>query len=212
MQINRSQNNSISFSSVIPLKVYIDGMETFGEKNIKAASRQLVKTLTGPIKNKQKETIIAGKLAQKDPDYDFSRAIYGFIKNNKKEKAVPSDFFRVVRDKNNRYYLLTGKHGEHLADLGKTVGNERYATKNQNCPNSFDLHVAKKNYERFIRECINNLKLRLTEFYNHNTKQKGGSTVELNIHMESNKKYGKTNFKMNLADITFTKQNAQPKK
>lgn len=203
MQINRSQNYHINFTSVIPVRVFIDGMETFGEKNIKAAARQLITTIKGPVKYDEKSVIIAGKLAQKDPDFNFSRALNGYISSGKNGKSNPSDFFRLVRDKNNSYYLLTGKQGEHLASLGKTVGKERASAKDHHQASTFDLYVAKRNYERFIRNCINNLKLRITEFYNPDTGQKTGKPVIMDIFMESNKKYGQTNFKMELSDIKF---------
>ena len=210
MQINRSQNSCINFSSAIPIRVFIDGMETFGEKNIKAASRQLLATIKGPVRNNEKSAIIAGKLAQKDPDFDFSKALDGYKSSQKNEKSNPSDFFRVVKGKNNRYFLFTGKQGKHLAALGKMIGKERASANTHNKAESFDLYVAKRNYERYIRDCINNLKLRITEFYNPDTMQKTGKPVVMDILMESNKKYGKTTFKMELADIKFstTEQNA----
>ncbi len=205
MQINGSRN-STSFKGVIPIRVYIDGMETFNEKNIKSANRQLIKLLAGPTKDNEKAIRISRKLSLRDPDYDFQQAYYGLKLPEKWKKATPSDFFRLVKANDGKYYLFTGHQGMHIAKLGKQVGTEKNTAKLNNCPYSFDVYVAKRNYESFIKEATNNLKHRITEFFNKATNQKIGKPVEMDIFMESNKKYGKSTFKMQLSDINFSKE------
>lgn len=205
MQINRS-NSAINFNGTIPIRFYIDGMETFSEKEIKNATRQLTSILAGPIRDDKQKLNIAKKLAAVDPDYNIRRALNGFKLPEKWKSCTPSDFFRVIKNRAGRLFLLTGYQGEHLAELGKTVGKERIAAKERNCTNSFDLMIAKKNYESFIENCLEKLKLRVTEGFDPTTKQRTGSRVELNIHMISNQKYGKSTFKMTLNDISFTKE------
>ena len=51
---------------------------------------------------------------------------------------------------------------------------------------------------------LRSFKLRVTEGFNRETKQKTGSPVALNLHLSSNKKYGQSNFKMTLDDISFS--------
>ena len=203
MQIEKT--NNISFSGVIPIRVYIDGMETLADKNIRAATRQLTTILAGPAKNSEHSISIIKKLAVRDPDYDFSKGYEGFCKI---KKSTPSDFFRIIHD-GNRYYLFTGYQGEQIAKLGKEVGNQKATAKYNNGENSFDLYVAKRKYEDYIKTSINNIKLRITEYYIKQTRQKTGQPVTLNIFMESNKKYTKTTFKMKLKDIIFSKQTPQ---
>lgn len=204
MKTDKLQNSSPNFSGVIPIRVYIDGMQTFTEKNMKTAAHQLTKILAGPVKNDEFSLNIARKFARKDPDFDLLRAYEGFKLPDKRKKSTPSDFFRIIRDKqHNRFYLFTGLQGEHTAQLGKKIGIERSAANIRNCPQCFELFVANKNYEAYIKNCLENLKLRITETYNQITRQKLGTPIELNILMKSNKKYGTSAFKTKIEDITF---------
>lgn len=205
MQINRSQGTT-SFKGTIPVRVFIDGMETFQEAPIKNAARQLTTILAGPLHGNEQGLHIARKLAGVDPDYNINRAIHGFKLPEKWKKATPSDFFRLLKSDDGKFILLTGHQGEQMANLGKALGIARGEAKERNCSNSFDVIVAKRNYESYMKNCLKNLKLRITEIFNRNTKQKIGAPIELNIHMTSNKKYGKSTFKMKLSDISFSKE------
>jgi len=204
MQTNVSAGNfQPKFTSVVPVRVFIDGMETFAESSVKTAGRQLTNILAGPVRGDVKKLQIAKRLAALDPDYDLSAAIAGYNSGDARKKTTPSDFFRLIRGQSGKFYLFTGAQAERLLCLGKAVGNEKYISKQNNCLNSLDLYVAKRNYEDYIRKTINNVKLRITEFYDKAAGKKLGKPVELNILMTSNQKYGKSTFKMNLSDVIF---------
>lgn len=68
-------NNNPSFTSVIPIRVFIDNMESFSPKLTRAATRQLTTTLAGPVKGDSKKYDIIRKFAQRDPDYDFCKVL-----------------------------------------------------------------------------------------------------------------------------------------
>ena len=196
-------NNKASFTSVVPVRVFVDGMETFNQKNIRAACRQLSATLTGPAKNDAKKINIIKEYAKFDPDYKFEYGLNGYPKQWNKKNMQPSDYFRCIAD-NTRSYLFTGDQANKLKELGKAVGQEQQACKARKIANSFDLQVAKRNYGFTIANFIRSTKLRIRETFDIITKQKTGKQVELNIHMSSNGKYAQSNFKMFLDNITFS--------
>ena len=53
-----NRSNNPSFTSVVPVRVFIDGLETFNQKNIKTACHQLTSVLVGPAKNNEKNLAI----------------------------------------------------------------------------------------------------------------------------------------------------------
>ena len=75
--INCSQQNNISFTSVVPVRVFIDGMETFNPKNLKYATHKLTSVLAGPAKNDNKKLKIIREFAKYDPDYNLELGYNG---------------------------------------------------------------------------------------------------------------------------------------
>lgn len=201
-------NKNTSFTSVVPLRVYIDGMETFNQKNIRSACRQLSSTLAGPAGNDSKKINIVKEFSKFDPDYIIQYGLHGYPKlKGQKKNMQPSDYFRCIAD-DSRSYLFTGEQAKKLRELGKSVGQEQQICKARRIQNSFDLQVAKRNYGFTIANFIRSTKLRLREAFDITTKQKTGKPVELNIHMASNGKYAQSNFKMFLDKISFTPINS----
>lgn len=193
-------NSSPSFKGVVPVRVFIDGLETFDDKLIKSSCRQLGGVLAGPNKGEEKLALIK-KFAKYDKDYDLEKGIKGYPKKEHHKNVHPSDFFRCIIDRG-RTFLITGPQAETLKVLGKDVGTEREACKTRHIPNSFDLMVAKRNYGRTISDFISSAKLRMTEASSNSLEWK---PVTLFINMRSNEKYGLKSFKMNLEDINFAK-------
>jgi hypothetical protein len=178
-------NNSPSFTSVIPVRVFIDGMETFDDKLIKSSCRNLSSIVAKTTKS-EKEQAITRKFVQYDPNYKSSTINRG--------KPNPSDFIRCIIDKG-RTFLCTGLQAAKIKEYGKAVGTERQACKIRGVNDSFDLMVAKKNYARIISEFVQASKLRLKD---------GLKPLNLNLNMKSNGKYGLSSFKINLDDISFS--------
>lgn len=190
-----SINGNLSFTSIVPVRVFVDGMETFNQKLIKSSCHQLNNVLKGPSNNGRQLSIIQ-KFAQHDPDYSYEKGYLG-------HGSIASDFFRYII-KDNTSYIFTGKHADILKNIGKSIGLERKFCKENNHKTSFDLMFARKSYGNKITSFLQNKNIRLREFVNPNTKQKFGKPVQLNIFMQSNKKYGLTTFKTHLDDISFS--------
>lgn len=197
-------NSNLSFTSVVPVRVFVDGMETFNPKMIKSAARHLTSTLFGPASTNPHQSAIVKEYAKFDPDYVLQNGLFGHPRIKQGQKAQPSDYFRIIAD-NNASYLFSGEQAKKLKELGKAVGAEQFVCKTRGINSSYDLQVAKRNYGFCISNFIRSTKLRLRENFDCKTKIKSGDLVELNLHFNSNKKYGQNNFKMFLENISFTK-------
>lgn len=191
-------NSTPSFTGVVPVRVLIDGLETFDEKLIKSSCRQLGTILAGPNKTEEKLSIIK-KFAKYDKDYDLGKGIHGYPKHHK--TIHPSDFFRCIIDRG-RTFLVTGPQAEIIKGFGKAVGAEKEACKMRGIKTSFDLVVAQRNYFRKITDFISASRLRMTE---KSENPKEWNPVTLVIKMKSNEKYGLSTFKMKPDDIEFIK-------
>lgn len=196
-------NNSPTFTSVIPVRVKVDGKESYSEYFIRPACRKLSAILLGPThKDDTKKLEIISTFAKIDPDYNFNRGVSGHPKIRFNKRPVPSDYFRYVVQKF-QHYFLTGPQAETLKKLGKHVGNEKYAGKTLEIDNSLDVEVARDNYWGTLRNYVKNKIHRLTESYDPKTEIKFGKPVSLVINMKSNGKYGQSNFKMDVDSISF---------
>lgn len=199
-------NNNPSFTSVIPIRVFIDNMESFSPKLTRAATRQLTTTLAGPVKGDSKKYDIIRKFAQRDPDYDFLQGVKGYPRAWNQKHVQPSDYFRCIIDESGSY-LFTGLQAKKLKELGELLGKAQQVCKAKNISTSFDVHNAKRSYGFNIMNFLRSTKLRITESFDKETKQKIGEQVSLNLHLSSNQKYGQKNFKITLNDISFSKVN-----
>lgn len=198
------KNNEPSFTSVIPVRVFVDGMETYNSKNIRTACHQLSTILAGPARNNQHKLNLIQQFAKYDPDYNLQAGINGYTRLPDGRKTQPSDYFRCICDET-QSFLFTGLQAIKLKELGKSVGKEQSACKARKIPNSFDLMEAKRKYGYAIANFIRSKKMRIYENFNRTTREASGAPVTLNINMNSNGKYGLTTFKINLDSISFTK-------
>ena len=76
-------NNNTTFTSVVPVRVRIDGMEVVDEERyILSACRQLSRILAGPTKEKEiTKLAVIRKFAGIDPDYNLLYGISGYPKS-----------------------------------------------------------------------------------------------------------------------------------
>ena len=175
-----------AFTSVVPVRVFIDGMETFDSSLIKSSCRQLGNVLTKEAKTDKSKTIME-QFAKYDPDFNPKMQF----------PSKPSDFIRVVFDRG-RAFLTTGPQTEAIQKYGKLVGDEKRVCKERNVLNSYDLMVAKKNYGRVIADILNYAQFRMAE-----SSEQLHKLVTLNVNMKSNGKHGLSTFKTQLDNIDF---------
>lgn len=200
--INSGTQNNISFTSVVPFRVFIDGLETFDPKHLKYATHKLTSVLAGPANNDPKKLKIIREFAKFDPDYSLESGFYGYPRRKNKKNIQPSDYFRCIFDRIGNF-LFTGAQAEKLNELGKSIGSEKVACKSRRISNSFDLQAAKHYYSFVIGNFLRSAKLRIKETFDPKTRVRVGKPVEMHINMLSNGKYGMSNFKMHLDNIDF---------
>lgn len=206
--ISAIQYNNIpqtTFTSVMPVKVHLDGIETFDVNIIKPACRQLGNILIGPAKDTKNINIIK-YFAHFDRDYNAHYGISGFAKVFNKKKTIPSEHFRYVHDRFGDFFI-TGPQAKTLNKLGKIIGLRQQECNIRKIPDSQELKIAKENYWDAINNFITNSNIKATEYYSEKDGRRLGNPVTLIINMISNKKYGKSNFKMELENICFEKTN-----
>lgn len=196
-------NTNTSFTSVIPVKVKVDGKECYSEYFIRPACKKLSAILLGPTKPADEKSLgIIRTFAEHDTDYKFNFGLKGHPSKKTNQKPKPSDYFRYIY-RDFEHYFLTGLQAEYLKKLGKSVGNEKYAGKILEVDNSLDIQVAQSNYWRTIKNYLKNKALRIREFMNEKTGEKSGKELALVIDMKSNGKYGLSTFKMDVDKISF---------
>lgn len=201
--INNNINNRTSFTSVVPVRVRIDNLETFEKTRITAACKKLGEILIGPTKESDTRKInILKQFAKHDPEYNFLSGLNGFPKQRKKKKVVQSDYFRHIYSQYGHFFI-SGCHAEIINKKGIDIGLAEQNCKIHELTDSIDLKIAKATYWNTIKKFITDRKLRITEDYNTATGEKTGNPVTLIINLKSNGKYGKTTFKMDVDSIEF---------
>lgn len=198
--------SKVSFTGVIPTRVFIDGKEAAEIQNIQKGCRKLIEVLAGPIKDDTKAQKIARKFAAADKDYSYSRALNGYkqkvYQHGKIIKRTASDFFRFINN-NNKNYIITGPQAEGLAKSGKELGKAKASASQTGINDSFELFQAKRIYSELINKFTSNRALRVREGYDSSTRRNIGKETILNIFLTSNRKYGKRDFKLELDNIEF---------
>ena len=160
--------NSPNFTGVVPLRVFVDGQQTYDAKIIKSATRKLTSALIKPQENPN----LAELFSKFDPQYKKG----GYAQN-----ARPSDFFKLIIDRYRGVFLATGEQTEIINRYGKDVGKEKLLCKERRTTNSLDLEIAKRKYSDIISTILSSAKLRfctITDKWN---------PVTLNINIKGKK-------------------------
>ena len=176
MQVNRV-NNSTSFTSVIPVKVFYDGLEATSRTNIMRGCQKVIDTMCGPI-NKTPQFDTAMKyLHHFDKDYSYYRAVEGFDKIGTVTCTV-SD---------NKGYIFTGKEANALKNYGKEIGNQKRICNELGISESFEHKGAKLSYKDLVKRLISQKSRRIQNVY-----QEGENVISrpvtMEIHMTEPKK------------------------
>ena len=200
------QFSSVSFTGVVPVRVYIDGREAIDSQNVQKGCRKLIELLAGPLKNNNHAQKIGRRFAQTDKDYNYARAMTGYqcrvYENGRPVKKTASNYFRFI-NKQGRNFLITGPQAEILAQTGKALGLAKAAANMTASKDSFELFTEKNNYSDWINKIISNRVLRMREGYDSATRKNTGNETVLDIFLKSNQKYGKKTFKMEVETIDF---------
>lgn len=198
MQVNSVQRNNPNFTSVIPVKVYINGLPSIDRKNIQTAVRSVSKILIhGPKNDEQSKNII--------------KIFMNFVKDFKYLPKVeePGRCLRnYIFNKEAEAYLFTGAEAWNLDALARKIGPAKakgldaYGT-----TKTFEASARGNSYFDKILQFIKAPKLRLKEIKEASNGAVAEHPLRLNIFMTSRGEYGKSNFKLNLENINFERIN-----
>lgn len=183
MIVNQNVSNQ-SFTSVVPMKIVLDGVATTDDKIITATMRKLSSALkrTDNLKNP-----IRDEFVKYDRDFTTNN---GTIKKN----------VAIRRDWDGKY-LFTDKHADAVTLLGERIG---HAIKHLGENDGYEaaqksLKGAKTNYAVGVQKIIKEGTYRIRECFDYATKVYYGDNMELLINVVS-----KGN-KMNIENVSFVK-------
>lgn len=168
MQIN-SQNNSVNFTSVIPVKVFYDGKQALNKTNITRGCDRAIKAMCGPLEKNPNMRSELKYLERFDKDYSLYNAYYGFPQ----EGRVGSTVF------NGDGYIFTGEEAKKIKEIGKEIGHELKKCKEKGVKESYELHCARDNYIREVRKFVGEKSRRIRDIF-----EQDGKMVEKPITME----------------------------
>lgn len=173
-------NYQPSFTSVVPVKVFYEGIEQSHPDMIRLGFNRLAKTLAGPIKGKTNSTAVAKKFSEYDPDYSIIWALEGYPPLYPDVKLKPSDYFRMIDDilKTGNMYLVTGKHANNLKLYGRKIGAIKAGKFNGSLKN------AQNEYKNYLNQILYDRKLRLRERFDLETRERQGRPVELYVNLK----------------------------
>lgn len=206
MQVNsvrQNQAQKVNFTSVIPTKVFIDGLPSADPENLKRAVVATTKILTKPYKGNEKFKQII---------LNFSRVVRDFKYNSEGAKSG-----EVLRNNINEYggvFLFSGAQAQKLHKPAKLIGPEKTSGLiSHGTVKTFEVHALGTQYGKSINSFINDFKLRLTEtIFGRGVSGKvtKGDPLEMHIHAKSIGTFGKRGFKLDIDRISFEKVNKTP--
>ncbi|MCI1273503.1 MAG: hypothetical protein LKG27_03605 [Clostridiaceae bacterium] len=200
MQVNAIDNRQ-TFTSIIPIKVYINGKQSVDPKHIQKATKQFInKVFTDSIN--QNMTPLTKHLAQCDPDFNPNEIAYANMYS--KKRCIPSDFIRTIIT-DGKIYLATGKTADRLEKVGHNIGRSRRMAKDMYVKpeDTYEFSNAQDTYGAELKDIINNTRLRLTEGYNQ-YKNRIGKQICLSLNMLSNNATKPSKLKFNLNNVTYS--------
>ena len=202
MQVSKV-NNSPNFNGITPIRVFNNGVEVLEKDIIRNACSKAIKAFSGPLEEKYKPA--AAQLAVRDMDYSYLSATKGYVDRFIKEDAVPSDYIKIIYDRSDRGYLVTGPMCIDLSALGYRIGLAMKECKQLGLSTSNTLEAAKAEYWDYVKQIGNNMRNRTREAFNRLSGEKVGNLQEirLDISTKPHNVKGKVAEKVTLENISF---------
>ncbi len=203
MQVDSAGN--VNFTSVIPVKVISKNEEILDARIVQKACREAIKAIAGPLQANPQYKPAAAQLAVMDPDYRYARALFGYKSCIPGQQSNISNFFKIIYDRNNKGYIVTGKESDRMSLLGKAYGKTKKSCK-YGLLNPDEIKLARDNYWKYIAEIGNNLSLRIKEAFSSATREKLGNFQQMEVHIKTKpiKIKGIDDTKVTLENITFS--------
>lgn len=201
MRVENKNSNRVNFTSVVPVRVIIDGDISLRESNIRRAIRGVQSILINPANKNDRFVKIKKEFSSKVKDLNY----YG-------EKVKIGEVIRNYVDSTKAIgYIFTGVHVETLNALGKLIGPEKHwASKIRGKARSFESKSAAWDYFDKVEEFIMHAKSRVSEKINPKTMSYEGDELVLNVYVKSVGKPGKKGYKFEIDHVEFKKAENLP--
>lgn len=201
MRVENKNSSRVNFTSVVPVRVIIDGQTSLRTNNVRRAIREFQSILTNPASKNDKFIKIKKEFSFKVKDLNY----YG-------EKVQIGEVVRnIVDPKKGLGYIFTGIHAENLNILGKAIGPEKHkALEILGTPKSFESSAAVRAYFEKANEFISHAKSRVSGKINPKTMSYEGDELVLNIYAKSVGKPGINGYKFEIDHVEFKKAEHLP--
>lgn len=166
MQVNSvNQNNSmnkrnVNFTSVVPMRVFIDDLPAFESQHIEKVVRKILSMLKNPQAYGSNKNQLSRAFKEKVWDYKIP------LKKTKENENL----IRTYLGDKGIVYLFTGTDAESVFIKGKAIGQAKATAKRATespiefkSINTFGIKKAKEYYHNFIEQLIQDPKKRLKE-------------------------------------------------
>ena len=159
--------SSVSFTGVIPVKVYNNDIRVYNEDFVRSVCRKATKVLAGPLQPENFD--MARDLEKLDDSYSFKDALRGYcrewrdFRTGEIKSEIPSDYFRIIFDRKGDAYITTGKESAQLATLGKALSKEKRRCKEVGVKESVELIELKRYYTAYVNSITSDKNKRLKE-------------------------------------------------
>jgi hypothetical protein len=186
----------LSFTSVLPARVFIDGNPSTDAENIKRAVRALSEILFKPSNDSKTAEI---KHVFSEYDRDFHSVESAEDKSNVlRTRVLRSDGIS---------YLFTGPQAQKLDELGREIGPAKAkGLRIFGTTKTFEAMSKVRDYFGKIRQFIDsNMVSHVHERINPQTRAYEGEKLGLHIHAKSEGTPGKKGFKLTIDNIFFRK-------
>ncbi len=194
MQVNPVQRNNPNFTSVIPVKVFIDGAPAVDRPNIQKAIKALSNILVHGSNGKEQSKNIIKIFINAVKDFKFLPRV-----------EEPGRCLRnYISKKDVDAYLFTGSEAWNIDAIARKIGPAKSKGLNAyGTTKTFEAKARGNSYVNKMLEYIKNPKLRLREVKETGNGTMIGEPLRLNIFMTSRGEYEKSNFELNLENIGF---------
>lgn len=196
MQVNsvrQNQPRSINFTSVMPVKVLVEGRPVVDKKNIGMVINQLSKIVTSSHKNDPRLKKIV---------YEFTGAVKDFVCSGFKYRG---EVIRHHIDDFGGVFIITGEEASNIELKAKLIGPAKSKGLNTlGTTKTFEVKALIQQYFNFLGKIISDPTSRL---YRPERDASGKMIkripLELIIQASPKGKYRTTNFRLNVDNISF---------
>ena len=174
----------VSFTSVIPVKVIANGIETIDEETVRKGCNAVIREISGPIRTSENPIIrpAAAMLSTMDPHYNYFLAYSNGYKSLNKN-STNSDYFKTIIGKAGHGYIVTGPRVLDIDAAGYEIGKAKKECKELKIETSDRLKNAYWEYQATIKRIGSDGNERIREIFDRRTCKKYGNKQQMEVYI-----------------------------